>query len=494
MVGLHPDLVDKEFWYSDVTLVNTKLPGGFDRDDVDLSGNVTKDIKLKVPLVSSPMDTVTNGDMAILMALMGGIGVIHYNYPTVNGQIDEAEKLKRFEAAFIRNPLTLGAQSTVGDVYEHARKHGFFSYPITEDGTPNSPMVGIVTRRDVRYVEDMSIPVTKVMTPRERLRVAHKRETLDRNDIKVANSMIREYNLDTLPIVDDDFHPVALVTDSDLRKNEQYRDATKNDNKQLMGLVAIEGMWNDPHTQKLIKERVHGAHDVGVEGVVIDQGILYTDQIDVARYVKDTFPDMQVVAGNVDSAEMVRAVMKEASTFIDALRYGVAVGDVCTTFDLGLGRAPGYGLHECAQMLDKLKEEYGEMPLIADGGFNTAGDIIHGFALGARSVMSGVIFAALAESPALMRYNEEIGRLEKLYRGMGSIEAIQLRSSDRYGMKPNTKIRIPEGTSKWLGYRGSGHEFVPFLVASLKQVLHKLGYRNIGELQQEGYLVPLRRK
>lgn len=153
------------------------------------------------------MDTVTGSEMAVLMALMGGIGVIHYNYPSVDDQIREVERVKRFEAAFVKKPIVLGPKNTVGDVYEIAREHGFYSVPITQD----RKLLGMVTRRDVRYIENMSIPLEQIMTPKDKLIVANKRDTLDKNDVKEANRIIKENNLDTLPIVDDDFVLVSFV-------------------------------------------------------------------------------------------------------------------------------------------------------------------------------------------------------------------------------------------------------------------------------------------
>jgi len=167
MVKLHPDLQNKEFWYQDILLVCNQLPD-FEREEVDLTSKISRNIILKTPFVSSPMDTVTGAEMATLMALMGGIGVIHYNYETIEEQMTEAEKVKRFEAAFIEKPVVLNPQNTVADIYQIAKKHGFYSVPITQDGTLKTKLVGIVTHRDVRYLQtkkERSIPLAKIMTP-----------------------------------------------------------------------------------------------------------------------------------------------------------------------------------------------------------------------------------------------------------------------------------------------------------------------------------------
>ena len=310
MAKLHPDLENKprrrasslqgrEFWYKDITLIPNRLPD-FERDEVDLTTNFTKRTVLKTPFVSSPMDTVTEAEMAILMALMGGIGVIHYNFTTINEQIEEVEKVKRFQAGFVFNPVVLSPQNTIKDVYNINEKYGFFSTPITEDGTLNSKLVGIVTRRDVRYRKDMDTRLKDVMTPREKLIMAKKLETVDKNDLNFANEILRKHNLDTLPIIDENDKVVALVTDSDIKKNEQFPLATKNENKQLRVFIAVESRLN------LAQERIAKAILAGIDGIVIDASVVFKEQLEIAKWVKENFPNLEVVSGNVDSAEMVK--------------------------------------------------------------------------------------------------------------------------------------------------------------------------------------------
>ena len=218
MAKLHPDLINREFWYKEITLIPNRLPD-LERDEVNLTTYFSKRTVLKTPFVSSPMDTVTEAEMAILMALMGGIGVIHYNFSTIDEQLEEAEKVKRFEAGFVFNPIVLSPLNTIRDVYSINDKYGFFSVPITEDGTLDGKLVGIVTHRDVRYREDMETKLKELMTPREKLIVAKKSETVGKSDLHFANEILRKNNLDTLPIIDERGRIVALVTDSDLRKN-----------------------------------------------------------------------------------------------------------------------------------------------------------------------------------------------------------------------------------------------------------------------------------
>jgi len=488
MAKLHPELQNKEFWYKYITLIPNRLPD-FERDEVDLTTNFTKRLKLKTPFVSSPMDTVTEGEMAILMALLGGIGVIHYNFLTIDEQIEKVEKVKRFEAGFVFGPVVLSPQNTVKDVYGVNDKYGFFSVPITEDGTLNSKLSGIVTRRDIRYRRDMETKLKEVMTPREKLIVAKKSETVDKNDLQAANEILRKNNLDTLIIVDEDDKVVALVADSDIRKNEQFPLATKDENKQLKTFIAAESRL------KISKERIGKGYDVGLDGVIIDAGVVFKEQFEIAKYCKENFPNLEIVLGNVDSAEMVEKILKEGSQHCDALRVGIGPGAACITQqELGAGRAQASAVWDCAQEAKKLEPKYGFMPIIADGGIKIPdiigqdvakpGDITKALALGAQTVMMGGLLAGLDESPGEKEFDYEENRMVKKYRGMGSTEAMAKRGALRYGIE-KMKIRIPEGKVIKVPYRGSGYDFIPQLIAGVKQSLQKQGFKKIKELQEE---------
>jgi IMP dehydrogenase len=494
MAKIHPDLKNKEFWYKDITLVPTKFPD-FEREEVDLSSYFTKKIKLKTPLVASPMDTVCEAKMAILMALYGGIGVIHYNFPTIDQQIEEIEKVKRFEAGFVFDPKVLSPKNTIEDVYEIAKKYGFFSLPITEDGTLNSKLVGIVTHRDVRYQENRKIPLEKVMTPREKLIVASKRETVDKNDLERANKIIKKHNLDTLPIVDEKDRVVALVTDSDLRKNEQYPLATKDKNKQLRVFCAVESRLD------LAKERIKKAIEAKVDGILLDASVLYKEQIEIAKFCKKNFPELEVILGNIASAEQVEKIFKEAFEYCDALRVGIGPGAACLTQqELGTGRAQASAVLECAKKAKELEKDYGFLPIIADGGIKIPdlisediqkpGDITKALALGAQTVMMGYLLAGLEEAPGEKEFDYQEDRMIKKYRGMGSLEAIEKKGALRYRID-KAKLRVPEGKVIKVPYRGSGHDFLPKLIAGLKQSFQKLGFKNIKELQKEADIRPI---
>jgi len=494
MAKLHSSLQNKEFWYKDITLIPNRLPD-FERDAVDLATNFTKRVVLKTPFVSAPMDTVTEAEMAILMALMGGIGVIHYNFQTIDEQIKEVEKVKKFQAGFVFNPVVLSPQNTIQNVYGIKDKYGFFSVLITEDGTLSSKLMGIVTHRDIRYRKDMETKLKEIMTPRERLIVAKKSETVDKNDLQIANEILRKNNLDTLPIIDEKDKVVALVADSDLRKNEQYPLATKDENKQLKVFIAVESRLG------LAKERIGKAFDSGIDGIVIDASVVFKEQLEIAKFCKQNFPQLDVVLGNIGSAEMVRKIIEAGFEYCDALKVGMGPGAACITQqELGTGRAQASAVWDCTQEAKKLEKKYGFLPVIADGGIRIAdtigqdmakpGDITKALALGAQTVMMGSLFAGLDESPGEKEFDYEENRMVKKYRGMGSIEAMEKRGALRYGIE-KMKIRVPEGKVIKVPYRGSGYDFIPQLIAGVKQSLQKQGFKNIKELQEQADIRPL---
>lgn len=481
MAILHPDLLNKEFWYQDILLVCNRLPD-FEREEVDLTTQFSRNITLKTPFVSSPMDTVTEAEMAILLPLMGGIGVIHYNFETIGEQMEEVEKVKRFEAAFVIKPIVLSPKNTVGDIYQIAQKYGFYSVPITQDGTLESKLVGIVTRRDVRYFEtekEMEIRLAKIMTPRSLLITASKEKTLNLKDIRAVNQIIRKNNLDTLPIVDKNFHLVALVTDSDLRKNEMYPLSTKDENKQLRVLIAVESRL--PLAQERIKEGV----ERGIDGIVIDASVVFKEQLEIAKFAKNNFPKLEVILGNVDSGAMVRQIIKSGDKFIDGVKVGIGPGSACITQEyLGVGRAQASAVWDCSQTAAKIAKKSGfKIPIIADGGIRKPSDILKALALGAQTVMMGGLLAGLEESPGEAEFDEDLGYLVKKYRGMGSLEAMEKRGAFRYGIE-KVKIKVPEGKVTKVGYKGSGYTFLPKLAAAVKQGMQKLGARNISTLQR----------
>lgn len=488
MVYLHPDLHGREFGFKDIIMVPYKMPD-FPRSAVDLRSNVTRRIQTYAPFLSAPMDTVTASEMAIALELLGGIGVIHYNFSTVDAQIRELERVKNYKAAFVEKPICLTPDHTVADVHRLNEERGFYSVPITLDGTPNTPIIGFVSRRDVRYVEDGTTKLRDVMTPRERLITANRRDTMDKSDIKSANALIRQHNLDTLIIVDDDGKPCALVTDRDLKLHERYPTASVDRNKQLYGFIAVQGAWHDPKKREREEKRIHMAAAAGVDCLVIDQGIVYDSQIEIARYIKSHYPQIEVGVGNVACGELVEELMGKAGDFIDMIKVGVGPGGACITQEeLGVGRAQPSAVYECAEALRKFADDSGRPALIADGGVTCAGDIVKLFALGTNGVMMGQMFAPYKESP--MPAERRGDKLQKKYRGMGSVEAMESGSEIRYGMNEE-RVKVPEGIVKWLDYVGPVEPFMEFLIEAVKQGIGgKLGFRNIRELQEGCKIYP----
>ncbi len=484
---LHPLLEDSEFSLDDVIFVPREIPD-FELRGISTESKLTKSITLKNPLLSSPMDTVTDARMAILMAREGGIGVIHFNFPTISAQAFEVEKVRRFEAGFVLDPLVLGIDANVGDVFDSAEKNGFFSYPVTEDGTRNSPLVGIVTRRDVRYEEDRLKGVKSVMTTRDKLVTARREDTLDKKDVRLANEIIRKRNLDTLLIVDDKDRVVALVTDSDLSKNDRYPNATKDENHQLKVLAAIESRL------ERAKDRVGVLVDAGVSGFVVDARNIYRDHLEIAEYIKRNFKDVDVILGNVVDGKVVRDVLDEMGDYVDAFRVGIGTGEVCTTSeDLGLGRPMGSSVYDVAKVLELNKRKYGHMGLISDGGIKGPHHILKAFFLGADGVMMGSGLAGLDESPGEAIWSAEHERMEKKVRGMGSASAIAERAGSSRYMLSEVVDRFPEGIEKQVPYMGSGERYVRKLFNGVRQAMQGLGALDIDMLREVGYLIPASR-
>lgn len=492
---LHPSLKHSEFTLDDISFPPLKIPD-FEARDVDLSTRLTDRLTLRIPLMSSPMDTVTEHQMAILMALQGGIGVIHYNFPTIEDQMKEVTRVRKFEAGFIRNPVVLGKDISVGKVFEEAEKHGFFSFPITEDGTLETKMIGIVTRRDVRHQEDMSLNITAVMTRAENLKVAHRRDTLDINDIRLANKLIRDFNLDTLPIIDDDFKIVALVTDSDLAKDKRYPLATKDNNKQLQVLVAVESRL------EAAKERIKAAAEFGAAGIVIDARNIFVDHLQIAKWVKHEAPELDVIIGNAVTFEVIDSAMKEAGDSIDAFRIGIGGGEVCiSTESLGIGRPLGSSIFETSRAVDEAvkkycKDSHRHVGVIADGGVKMyPAHIVGALMLGADVVMMGSELAAMTESPRPEQWDPDSNQLVKYVRGMGSAEVMQERAGGNRYMVDKTSFlnRFPEGKKKQIPYKGDGEDHIKTLFMGVKQAFHGLGHRTIEDLQRDGYIIPFRR-
>ncbi len=437
-------------------------------EDVDLESNLTRDITIKRPLISSPMDTVTESRMAIVLALLGGIGIIHYNN-TIEEQADQVKKVKRFENGFITDPVVLSPENTIADIDAIKEKHGFSGMPITENGKLYSKLVGIVTNRDVDFEPNRNTKLKDVMTAE--VLTAKKGISLVE-----ANEILKKSKKGKLPIVDDNGRLVAFMCRNDLLKNREYPNASKDAQKQLMVGAAIS-------TKDESRERLDRLAQAGVNVVVIDaaQGnSIY--QVEMIKFLKKTYPGIGVIGGNVVTEEQCESIIKAGA---DALRIGMGPGSICTTqTTMAVGRPQASAIYACA----RFSRKYG-IPVIADGGISTIGHIAKALALGASMTMMGSMFAATEEAPGEYFYENGI-RLKK-YRGMASLEAMEKGGSKRY-FAEESKILVAQGVSGAVVDKGSLNDYVPYLVQGLCHSLQDMGARTVKQLHEMLYSGELR--
>ncbi|RME93724.1 MAG: IMP dehydrogenase [Candidatus Hydrogenedentota bacterium] len=446
------------------------LPGyiDFSPDDVDLTTRVTREISIKIPIVSSPMDTVTESKMAIALALKGGIGIIHSNN-TIEEQVNEVEKVKRFENGFILDPICLSPKHRISDVDAIKQKYGFSGIPITEDGTLRSKLLGIVTNRDIDFEKDRSRYLEEVMTTD--LVTAPEGVSLSE-----ANKILRESKKGKLPIVDKQGRLVSLMSRTDLKKNKDYPNASKDDRKRLRVGAAVS---THPHDRERIDALIEAHTDI----LVIDSAQGYSVwQINLIKELKKKYPDQQIMAGNVVTKEQAIALIEAGA---DALRIGMGPGSICITQDtMACGRAQATAVYHTASVAKK----YG-VPVVADGGIANMGDIAKALAIGASTVMMGSLLAGTQESPGEYIYKDGV-RLKK-YRGMASLEAMKEGGAKRY-FADDQKIRVAQGVSGTVIDKGSVFDFVPYLIQGVKHAFQDMGVRSIPELHEKLYNKKLR--
>jgi IMP dehydrogenase len=450
------------FAYDDLIV----LPGYIDfaAADVRLETSFTRNIRLKRPLVSSPMDTVTEATMAIYLALLGGIGIIHYNN-TIEEQVGMVRRVKRFENGFITEPVVLSPAHTIADVDDIKARHGFSGIPITEDGTLQGRLVGIVTNRDLDFEKERTRPLREVMSTE--LITATQGITLSE-----ANKILRASKKGKLPVVDENFRLVSLVARRDLVKNIAYPEASKDASKQLLVGAAVSTREED-------RERVDELARAGVNAIVVDSAQGHSVyQVRMLRYIKERHPGVDVVAGNVVTAQQGETLIEAGA---DALRVGMGPGSICITQNMmAVGRAQATAVYRCAS--------YGRrfgIPVIADGGITGIGPMAKALALGASTVMVGYLLAGTAEAPG--QYFYENGIRVKRYRGMASLEAMAAGGAKRYLADRADPVKVPQGVSGTVVDKGSLVDYVPYLMKGLSQAFQDMGSRDLPSLHAALY-------
>jgi IMP dehydrogenase len=432
-------------------------------DQVDVSTTLVGNIRLRIPIVSSPMDTVTESRMAIALAREGGVGVIHRNMP-IERQALEVDRVKRSEHGVIWDPIYLSPNHTVRDALELMERYHISGVPITDE---EGYLVGILTNRDIRFETNLDRPLHEVMTS-ENLITAPVGTSLEE-----AEKILQKHKIEKLPIVDERGKLRGLITIKDLLKIRQHPNATKDERGRLVVGAAV-GPMRDP------VERARALADAGVDFIVIDsahghsQGVL-----NAVRMIKRALPDLLVIAGNVATREGVRALAEAGA---DAIRVGLGAGSICTTRVVtGVGVPQLHAIMECAAEAQKWN-----LPIIADGGIRYSGDIVKALAAGASAVMLGNLLAGCEESPGEIEIFRN--RAYKVYRGMGSVAAMRQGSSDRYYQTDPRKI-VPEGVEGRVPYRGPLSETIHQLVGGLRSGMGYVGARNLQELREKARFI-----
>ena len=433
-------------------------------NQVDLTTYLTKKIKLNIPLMSAGMDTVTEHRMAIAMARQGGIGIIHKNM-SIEEQAEEVDKVKRSENGVITDPFYLSPEHTLKDADELMGKFRISGVPITE----GRKLVGIITNRDLKFEEDFSKKIKECMTS-EHLVTAKEGITM-----MEAKRILAKARVEKLPIVDDDFNLKGLITIKDIEKQIKYPDSAKDSMGRLLCGAAVGITAN-------VLERVEALVNAKVDVIVLDSAHGHSaNVIRCVKMIKEAFPEVQVIAGNVATGDATRALIEAG---VDAVKVGIGPGSICTTRVVA-----GIGVPQISAVMDcyAVAKEYG-IPIIADGGIKYSGDLTKAIAAGGSVCMMGSMFAGCDESPGTFELYQ--GRKYKVYRGMGSISAMENGSKDRY-FQSDAKKLVPEGVEGRVAYKGLVENTVFQLLGGLRAGMGYCGTASIPELQENGRFVKI---
>ena len=436
--------------------------------DVDLSTKLTRAIRLNIPLVSAAMDTVTEARLAIALAQAGGIGIIHKNL-SAKQQAAELAKVKRFESGILKDPVTIPPTLTVGEVLSLTQQLGISGLPVVDEGR----VVGIVTHRDLRFETRLDLPIAQIMTPRERLVFIREGESVEK-----AKALMHEHRLERVLILGPDDTLKGLITVKDIQKSTEHPNAAKDsDGRLLVGAAIGVGAGTEERTERLV--------EAGVDVIVVDtahghsQGVL-----DRVRWVKRQFPNVQVIGGNIATAEAAKALVDAGA---DAVKVGIGPGSICTTRIVA-----GVGVPQITAISDVAEALAGtDVPLIADGGIRFSGDIAKALAAGAHCVMLGGLFAGTEEAPGETVLYQ--GRSYKAYRGMGSLGAMQAGAADRYFQDNTANVDkfVPEGIEGRVPYKGPVAAVIHQLVGGVRSSMGYLGCRTIEELHAKAEFVQI---
>ena len=455
----------KALAFDDVLLIPAY--SNFLPSEVSLTTKLSTNIELKLPLVSAAMDTVTEARMAIAQAEAGGFGVLHKNC-SIAEQANAVKQVKKYESGVVRDPSTIRSTRTIKELKDLTEELNISGMPVVDDGQ----LKGIVTSRDFRYADDMGADVQSIMTPRDKLITVF--ENTPQEDVK---KLMYENRIEKILVIDKDDQLCGLVTMKDIEKSAQYPDATRDDQGQLMVGAAI-GTGADT------LERAQALADAGVDVFVIDSAHGHSQNvIDTVKIIKKNFPNQDVIAGNVASADGAKALLEAGA---DSIKIGMGPGSICTTRIVA-----GIGVPQISAILEIKEAIKGQVPLIADGGMRYSGDIAKAIAAGADAVMLGSIFAGTEEAPGEIELYQ--GRSFKTYRGMGSIAAMAKQDdSNRYmqeGIAPDKLV--PEGVEGRVPYKGWVISVINQLVGGLRQSMGYVGCKTITAMQEDSKFVEI---